>query len=108
LPPFGASFVRGIAASAVDQAVTPEALVAAVRAPIGKATAPRAAAGSPRGAEVSVQWAFFATPTAFDVSLRVPGQSQPIRLQLELRQARWQVHRVWLPDELLQGANART
>jgi hypothetical protein len=102
LPPFGASFVRGIAASAIDHAVTAEALVAAVQAPVAPMAAPR------RGADVAVDWAFFSGPAAFDVSLLVPGQAQPIRLQLELRHGRWQVRRVWLPDELLQGANPRT
>ena len=35
LPPFGASFMRGIASNAVDQAVTPQALLAAIsRSPV--------------------------------------------------------------------------
>ncbi len=102
LPPFGASFVRGIATNAIDQAVTPEALVAAVNTPEVPPATPR------RGADVAVDWAFFDGPTSFAVNLRVPGQAEPIRLQLELRHARWQVRRVWLPEELLQGASART
>ena len=35
LPPFGASFVRGISANVVDTNVTPEALAAAARQPAG-------------------------------------------------------------------------
>jgi hypothetical protein len=102
LPPFGASFMRGIAASSIDRAVTPEALVAAVHTPEVSRPA------TPKGADVHVGWAFFSAPTRFDVSLTVPHQRQPIRLEMRLRHAHWQVHRVWLPDDLLQGANART
>jgi hypothetical protein len=102
LAPFGASFMRGMAASAVDQAVTPEGLVAAVQAPAEPH--PR----SRHGADVGVAWAFFSGLSTFNVSLRVPGETHPVRLEMELRHARWQVHRVWLPDDLLQQANART
>ncbi len=34
LPPFGASFMRGIRSSAIDQAVTPQALLAATTTPV--------------------------------------------------------------------------
>ncbi len=98
LRPFGASFVRGIASSAIDRAVTAEALVAVAGAPAEPGI----------GTDVAVDWAFFAGPAAFDVSLRVPGQDDPVRLLLALRHGRWQVQRVWLPDALLRGANART
>jgi hypothetical protein len=102
LLPFGASFMRGLTSGAIDHVVTPEGLVAAVQqAP----SAPRVP--PPRGAAVQVKWAFFETPITFDVTLIVAGQAQPIRLQLGLRNASWQVRRVWLPDELLE-ANART
>ena len=101
LPPFGSSFVRGIAASSIDGAVTPEALVAAVTTPPPSHPTP------PNGADVHVAWAFFEDPTVFSVSLIAPGQADPIRLQLELRHGQWRVHRVWLPADLLQ-ANART
>lgn len=100
LPPFGASFVRGIAASSIDRAVTAEALVAAVGTP----TQPPVARV---GADVHVNWAFFDDPTDFSVSLNAPGQADPIRLQLRLRDGAWRVHRVWLPADLLQ-ANAKT
>jgi hypothetical protein len=94
LPPFGSSFVRGIASSSIDRAVTPEALVAA-------GTTSRNQTIS--GADVHVNWAFFDDPTAFSVSLSAPGQTEPIRLQMELRHGEWRVKRVWLPAELLQG-----
>ncbi len=99
LPGFGASFIRGVAASSIDQHVTAEGLVAAVTHS-GPAVA--------RGANVAVDWAFFDSPTQFQVSLAAPGQATPIRLQLELRDGQWQVTRVWLPPNLLDQANART
>jgi Protein of unknown function (DUF2939) len=98
LPPFGASFVRGIKANSIDRAVTPEALVAAAGKP---AEAPPLA-----GADVHIRWAFFDSPTVFSVNLSAPGQTDPIRLEMELRQGQWQVRRVWLPPDLLQ-ANAK-
>jgi hypothetical protein len=99
LPPFGASFVRGIAANSIDRAVTPEALVAAVSTPAHPAAATT-------GADVHVNWAFFDGPAAFSVSLSAPGQVAPIRLEMRLRHGEWRVRRVWLPPELLR-ANAR-
>lgn len=100
LPPFGAGFIRGIATNAVDQRVTPNALLAAAQQQDAKP--------APQGAAVQVSWAFFSSPTEFTVDLQAPGQNSPIRLQLELRDAGWRVTRVWLPSELLSGANART
>src|SRR3978361_712099 len=49
LPPFGSSFMRGIASSAIDQAVTPQALLAAT------STVP-ASRPAPRGADVRGNW----------------------------------------------------
>jgi len=100
LPEFGASFVRGIAANAIDQRVTAEGLVSAVQQ--------GGTADPPRGAAVRVSWAFFDNPTQFVVNLIAPGQMQPITLQMSLRHSEWQVTRVWLPLELLEGANSRT
>jgi len=101
LPAFGASFVRGVAANAVDRRVTPEALVQLTRAP-GKVNA---GTGTP----VKVEWAFFGDPTDFIVSLGASGRRDPIRLRLSLKQdATWQVTRVWLPPSLLQQANEGT
>ncbi|HTI82048.1 MAG TPA: DUF2939 domain-containing protein [Acetobacteraceae bacterium] len=97
LPAFGAGFVRGIAQNAVDARVNPESLAAAAKQP-----------AMPNGASVQVSWAFFSGPSAFVVDLNAPGQSSPIRLELDLRDGGWQVTRVWLPPELLTQANART
>lgn len=94
LPPFGASFVRGIASSAIDQAVTPQAFLAATSAlPADKPVI--------RGADIHVNWAFFDSPTTFMISLRAHGQSDPIKLEMDLRHGEWRVQRVWLPAELL-------
>ena len=98
LPDFGASFIRGIAANAVDQQVTPEGLVAAV----SRKPEPQ------HGGEMQVEWAFFDSPTTFTVSLHAAGQRDAIRLQMELKDAQWQVTRVWLPSDLLNQANSRT
>ena len=100
LPPFGAGFMRGVATNVVDQRVTPEGLVAAVQDPHASKAASEA--------QVEVSWAFFASPSAFMVDLATPGQSEPIRLQMDLRDGTWQVTRVWLPPELLGQAKTRT
>ena len=99
LPPFGAGFVRGIAANVVDRRVTAEALVAAAQEPD--------VAAATHGA-VQVNWAFFAGPSAFVVDLSTPGEGAPIRLQMDLRNGAWHVTRVWLPPDLLGQANTRT
>src|ERR1700758_3743806 len=88
LPPFGAGFVRGIAANAIDSRVTPETLAAVAQQPAVS-----------KGASVQVSWAFFASPSAFVVDLNAPGQPTPIRLEMDLRDGVWQVTRVWLPAD---------
>jgi hypothetical protein len=95
LPQFGASFMRGIASNAIDQAVTPEALLAATSPVPTKKPAPR-------GADVHVTWAFFDSPTTFMVSLQAQGQREPVKLEMDLKNGEWRVRRVWLPAELLQ------
>lgn len=100
LPPFGAGFLRGLATNAVDQRVTPEALVEAAHQP----DPGQSAADAP----VQVSWAFFAGPSTFMVDLAGQGQTEPIRLQMDLRDGAWHVTRVWLPAGLLTQANART
>jgi hypothetical protein len=97
LPPFGASFMRGIAASAIDQTVTPQALLAA--------TFPSSREPVPRGADVHVSWAFFDSPTTFMVSLQAQGQTEPVKLEMDLKGGEWVVQRVWLPPELLQSGS---
>ena len=98
LAPFGSGFVRGMTENRVDQAVTPETLVSLVHA------------GGPTHAVVSgnarVEWAFFETPTEFDVQLRTPNVGEPIRMVLELEGLTWKVRRVWLPNALLARAGS--
>jgi hypothetical protein len=100
LPPFGASFIRGIASSSIDKAVTPQALLAAATTTTVAAPPKR-----PHGADVQVNWAFFDSPTTFLVSLQANGQSEPIKLEMDLRDGSWQVMRVWLPAELLSSGS---
>lgn len=100
LPMFGASFVRSIAANAVDEQVTAEGLVAM--------THHQSASQATRGADVRVSWAFFDNPIDFTISLTAPGQLEPIKLQMSLKHATWRVTRIWLPPALLVRANART
>ncbi len=97
LPAFGASFIRGIASSTIDRAVTPQALLAA--------TTVVQANPVPRGADVHVQWAFFDSPTSFLISLRPPGKIEPIKLEMDLKHGAWRVTRVWLPPELLSSGS---
>jgi Protein of unknown function (DUF2939) len=97
LPPFGESFVRGMTANALDRAVTPEKLVSMTST----------ASDTPR-AEAHVEWAFFSNPTQFSVNVRTDAAAEPIRVVMELRRMRWQVRRVWLPNELLERAGFGT
>jgi hypothetical protein len=106
LAPFGASFMRGIASSSIDQAVTPEALVKVAMSPAAEPIGHRATKAEPQkdapvGADVHVDWAFFDSPTTFLVSLRTQGQAAPIKLEMDLKDGVWQVDRVWLPADLL-------
>ncbi|HET6609628.1 MAG TPA: DUF2939 domain-containing protein [Rhodopila sp.] len=101
LPPFGASFMRGIASSSIDQTVTPQALLAAT----GSLKRPEKEL---KGADVHVRWAFFDSPTSFLVDLKAPGQTDPIRMEMTLHHGGWQIDRVWLPVDLLSGQGDRT
>jgi DUF2939 family protein len=110
LPPFGSSFMKGIAATAVESAVTPEGLTRMVSfravAADGHPTAARATsvAGS------RVKWAFFDNPSTFSVWVRTPANAAsdgPIKLRMELsRGGSWKITRVWLPPTLLARAGA--
>lgn len=107
LPPFGASFIHGIASTAIDRAVTPQALLAV---PSGAAARP-ARASSPMAQPIAAArlgWAFFDSPTVFSVDLHADGQAQPVRLRMVLHHGTWQVDRVWLPAALLSDRGDRT
>lgn len=101
LPPFGASFVRGIASGVIDRAVTPQALLAAT------SVLPEKTPSRRFGADFHVNWAFFESPTEFSVSLQMPGQAEPIKLDMDLRHGAWKIRRVWLPSEMLGNPAAR-
>ena len=102
LPPFGASFMRGIASGAIDRAVTPQALLAAT------STLPEKPPSRRLGADLYVNWAFFDSLSEFMVSLQTPGQTEPIKLEMGLRHGGWRIRRVWLPSEMLANPGART
>ena len=105
LPPFGYSFVRGIAASAIDEEVSARALVDASRA--SPPASPRDRTASPIR---TIVWAFFESPTSFSVLVRPPGagKHQLVRLRLAFERGAWRVDRVWLPAVMLAQANPRT
>jgi hypothetical protein len=115
LPPFGASFMRGIASNAIDQAVTPQALLAATgtvatpaRRPSIDHHAQSRSAPEQQSPDVHVAWAFFDSPTTFMISLQARGQTDPIKLEMALHHGAWQVHRVWLPADLLTNSGSPT
>nr|WP_294520196.1 DUF2939 domain-containing protein [uncultured Rhodopila sp.] len=115
LPPFGASFMRGIASNAIDQAVTPQALLAATGSvppparhrPMGR-KAQDVEDTEQQASDVHVNWAFFDSPTTFMISLQARGQAEPIKLEMSLRGGAWQVQRVWLPEALLTNSGSPT
>jgi hypothetical protein len=98
LPAFGAGFVRGMAVNAVDQDVTPAAVVEMTHAQ----------ATTTQDAAMHVSWAFFRGPDDFFVNLDAGGRPGPIRLEMTLKGATWVVTRIWLPEALLAQAHART
>jgi hypothetical protein len=109
LPPFGSSFVRGIASNEIDSMVTPQRLVVALRPAFAtpsdmllhRTTAPSLFS-------VALDRAMFSGPTRFMVALHAAGVPGRIRLQLDLRNGGWRVTRAWLPPEFLEASNART
>jgi hypothetical protein len=97
LAPFGQSFVRGMTGNVVDRSVTPETFLSLAHA------SSHTVYGDAR-----VIWAFFNNPTEFAVAVRSDGCGEPIRVVMELRHLRWQVRRIWLPNELLERVPAGT
>jgi Protein of unknown function (DUF2939) len=100
LPPFGASFVKGIAGSQVDKEVTPEHLAAIFRQM------------HPTGRTVvsllyhDVRYAFFDGPESFRLSVRWPGQAPgepPLRVEMALQHGAWTVVRAWVPRSMLDS-----
>ena len=105
LPPFGASFITGIAGTEVDRSVTPEALLQAARQ-LDPLPGPAAELPFP-----AIVHAGFATPTEFDLHLRglcQDADEQPLHLRLALHSGGWQVVRVWVSQDLMDCASSRT
>ncbi len=100
LPAFGASFIRGIASSTIDRQVTPQGIVSASLGAPHREQAPTG--------QVRVNWAFFESPTVFNVDVNAAGLSEPIRMEMDLRGGEWRVRRVWLPVAMLSGSPDRT
>ena len=101
LPPFGASFVKGMAGNAVDRMITPERLAAAFRSS-GRPQAPMSSAPS-----FTSFTAWFDSPTRFEARLRCGAAANPsssLRLQLDLVRSgwgwQWRITRASIPTEL--------
>jgi hypothetical protein len=106
LPPFGASFISGIAGAEVDQAVTPQGLLQVTRQFDPKLPGRTAEALRP-----NIVAAGFITPTQFDLRLRAPGQDadeEPLHVRLVFQAGGWRVVRVWVPQDLMDRASSRT
>ena len=102
LPPFGASFVTGIAGNVVDHDVTPEHLAAAIRQTPVRDETPVAP---------GIRRAYFDGPASFEIEVRCPGQDaddEPLRLRLAISGGSWKVVRAWIPQDLVDEANSRT
>ena len=97
LAPFGAGFVRGMTGNALDHAVTAERFALISHSDF-----------DPHENPARVEWAFFNNPTEFSVNVRAAGSAEPIRMVMEFRNMRWQVRRVWLPNEILERASSGT
>lgn len=95
LPPFGASFARGIAETQIDREVTPEKLVPLLA---------KLHSGSPDTDPLSsIEWAFFETPTVFMVTIRGPSTDEGhLRLRLVMRGGKWLLVRIWAPQDMIE------
>ena len=106
LPPFGASFISGIAGSLVDREVTPQHLAEMVRE-----LGPAEKRGGSTLPFSGVEHAFFDGPTSFMLTLRCPGQDaddKPLKVRLAIRGGQWKVVRAWVSQDLIDLANSRT
>jgi hypothetical protein len=110
LPPFGASFISGIAGSMIDREVTPQHLIALMRQ-----LAPEDPSGIGFGAMVrslgGIDHAFFDGPASFTLRMHCAGQDvddAPLRVRMEMHGGAWRVVRAWVPQDLIERANSRT
>ena len=99
LPPFGASFVQGMAGNMVDATVTPDNIAA------GLTTLSTAASAGSGPVQV---WAWFTGPMTFEASIKLATEQAddpPIRLDMQLVEAgwgyQWRVIHASVPSEVL-------
>jgi len=90
LPPFGSSFVQGLASHVVDGRFQQGHVMALLHGLAGTAGA---------GAGM-VRWAFFDGPASFHAELALADGAQ-VRLQLRLIAGRWRIVRAAMPPTLL-------
>lgn len=105
LPPFGASFISGIAGAEVDRTVTPQGLLLAAH------QLEPAQAVQVEGPFSAIVQAGFSAPDQFDLHVRAPCQdpdAEPLHVRLEFHMGVWQVVRVWIPQDLMELASSRT
>lgn len=103
LPPFGASFISGIADTEIERDVSPANIVAIMRQMRETETKP--------GPFSSFQWAFFDSPTVFTVLVRTSdddADGSHLRLRLAMKNGRWTLMRAWIPQDLIEKAGQRT
>jgi hypothetical protein len=106
LPPFGSSFIKGIASKTVDSVVTPESLarMAQPREEPQAAEEPDPIQAVSFG-NAPVKWAFFQSPATFTLWLRPASEASgedPVKLRMQLIDGEWKITRVWLPPSLLR------
>lgn len=104
LPPFGSSFIKGIASNAVDSVVTPESMARMAQPredPAGDEPDPLQAVSFQNA---RIKWAFFNSPATFSLWLRAPNEApgdEPVKVRMALLDGEWKITRVWLPPSLL-------
>ncbi len=102
LPPFGTSFMLGLADNAIEREVTPQNLIAVMRQ-----MRPAVAPANPFSC---FDWAFFDGPASFSIVVHSDDDdsSGHLRLRLELRGGVWRVVRAWIPQDIVERAAQRT
>jgi hypothetical protein len=105
LPPFGTSFVQGMAGHLVDGAMRHETILATLRQ-----LAEGGGAGDTPAKPPSLNWAFFDGPTSFNAEWTLGGgaTAQRVRLHLALIGDRWRVTQASLPLALLASNQPHT
>ncbi len=100
LPPFGTSFINGIAGSIIDHEMTAANLVALAHQDRGDDAMP-----NPFDL---IEHAYFQSASVFEVVLRNADDDSHLRLQLELQGMHWRVTRAWIPQDMIERVAQRT